>query len=223
MQPHADSRSRMQLRMRDGAAAAWAMNRLRRLGLPLSPGWAPPLPSWRGVGSAQPARLPLFPSPAVADQAPGVAGAEQLRAREALQPGTLGPIFALGPGARARPRRPCQLVEEGRGRIWRHGWLSRTGWRCAEFEFAELCSYVTHSCLYLYVRGRLPIPQTQLQPRQFHARLPAPEPARPSAAAPARPGRHRGGTGRWIGDWKGRRSSRAPAPRPGIPRPALPL
>ncbi len=63
------------------------------------PGWAPPLPSWRGVGSAQPARLPLFPSPAVADQAPGVAGAEQLRAREALQPDTLGPIFALGPGA----------------------------------------------------------------------------------------------------------------------------
>jgi hypothetical protein len=95
------SRSRMQLRMRDGqgAAAAWAMNRLRRLALPPSPGWAPPLPSWRGVGSALPARQPLFPSPAVADQAPGVAGAEQLRAREALQPDTLGPIFALGPGA----------------------------------------------------------------------------------------------------------------------------
>jgi hypothetical protein len=85
--------------MRDGAAAAWAMNRLRRLALPPSPGWAPPLPSWRGVGSAQPARLPLFPSLAVADQAPGVAGAEQLRAREALQPDTLGPIFALRPGA----------------------------------------------------------------------------------------------------------------------------
>ena len=134
MQPHAVSRSRMQLRMRDGqgAAAAWAMNRLRRLALPPSPGWAPPLPSWRGVGSAQPARLPLFPSPAVADQAPGVAGAEQLRAREALQPDTLGPIFALGPGGvylAPLGRGPCQLVEEGRGRIWRHGWLSRTGCR----------------------------------------------------------------------------------------------
>jgi hypothetical protein len=47
-----------------GAAVAWGMNRLRRLALPPSPVWAPPLRCWRGVGSAQPARLPLF----VADQ-----------------------------------------------------------------------------------------------------------------------------------------------------------
>jgi hypothetical protein len=99
---------------------------------------APPLPSWRGVGSAQPARLPLFPSPAVADQATGVPWAGQLRAREALQPDTLGPISALGPGAVLVS--PCQLVEEGRGRIWRHGWLSRT--RCRGrglFEWQNLC------------------------------------------------------------------------------------
>ena len=98
------------------------------------PGWAPPLPSWRGVGSALPARQPLFPSPAVADQAPGVAGAEQLRAREALQPDTLGPIFAITRSHHQVPSPaslapPCQLVEEGRGRIWRHGWLSWTGCR----------------------------------------------------------------------------------------------
>ncbi len=49
-----------------------------------------------GGAAAQPARLPPFPSPVVANQAPGFAGAEELRAREALQPDTFGPSAPLG-------------------------------------------------------------------------------------------------------------------------------